>query len=507
MFHHALFGFVVLTCFSGYVSAEERAAPGAHAAAIVYSAPAEEKLSDDFELKIDSHKTPVYSCRVSAMPFNQVWPGYQRPLDQTELASFAYWDAAGPVEVEVISRRPVESVAIRPTSSGIRAKVEGNRILFRMSKPRQITVEVNGWHKALHLFANSPETAAPNPKDSNVRFFGPGVHRPGIITLESNQTVYLAGGAVVYGAIDAKGASNVQILGRGILDTSQFERIQEPYQVGGCIRLTNCKNVKIDGIILRDPNVWCLSAFNCSKVDISNVKLIGLWRYNSDGIDICNSQDATIRGCFVQSFDDSIVVKGLSPAKNIVKGLGTTDSSVRNVLVENCVIWNDWGRALEIGAETAAPEMSNLVFRDCDIIRTTYVAMDIQHGDRAAIKDVLFENIRLEIDDVNMSCQYQNSRDEKYAFKTDFCPKLLVLEIIKCMWSQDAERGTLERVTMRNCSVTGKHLPQSFLRGFDAQHEIKDVKIENLRINGRAMKSLKEAGVNVGPFVHGVHIQ
>ena len=209
------------------------------------------------------------------------------------------------------------------------------------------------------------------------------------------------------------------------------------------------------------------------------MKLIGLWRYNSDGIDICNSQDVTIRGCFVRSFDDSIVIKGL----------GACNDPVRNVRVEGCVIWNDWGRALEIGAETAAPEMADILFRDCDIVRTTVVAMDIQHGDRAAIKDVRFENIRVEIDDVNWRCQIQKSRDEKFAFDTHFCPQLLVLEIVKTMWSHDTQRGTMERVTMRDCSVTGKPLPPSRLQGFDAQHGIQGVTIANLRINERVMRS------------------
>ena len=326
-----------------------------------------------------------------------------------------------------------------------------------------------------------------------MRYFGPGVHRPGKITLESNQTIYLAGGAVVYGAIEAHGASNIRILGRGILDTSGFEK----HQAGGCIRLAKCQNVVIDGVILRDPNVWCLSTFFCSHVSISNVKLIGLWRYNSDGIDICNSQDVTIRDCFIRSFDDSIVIKGVSQGND----------PVRKILAERCVIWNDWGRALEIGAETAAPEMADLVFRDCDIIRTTVVAMDIQHGDRAAVKDVLFENIRLEVDDVNWKCQIQNGRDDKFAFDTNFRPQLLVLEIVKTCWSHDQERGTIERVTMRDCTVTGKPLPPSRLQGFDAQHGIQGVTIANLRVNGRAIRSLSEAAIQVGPHVQNVRIE
>jgi hypothetical protein len=504
MFRHLLpciAVFAFLACLTGAISADAQAAPTASLAAVkpaspavvVPPAPAQEPLSEDFDLTVESQKSPVYRCRVSAMPFNQVWPGYQRPMDQTEIASFASWDMAGPVNVEVVSHRPIKSVAIHPMARGIQAKVDGNRIAFRLTSPQQITVEVNGSHNALHIFANGLESAAPTAAVPGVRYFGPGVHRPGKIKVGSNETIYLAGGAVVYGAIEARDVSNIRILGRGILDTSVFER----HQAGGCIRLANCKNVTIDGVILRDPNAWCLSAFGCSHVSISNVKLIGLWRYNADGIDICNSQDVAIRGCFVRSFDDSIVVKGL----------GKSNAPVRKILAEDCVVWNDWGKAFEIGAETAAPEMTDIVFRNCDIIRTTFAAMDIQHGDRAAIKDVLFENIRLEIDDVNWACQLQKSRDDKFAVNTQFCPQLLAIDIGKTPYSHDVERGTIERVTVRNCSVTGKHFPASRLQGLDAQHGIQGVVIANLRVNGQVMRDLKEAAIHVGPHVRDVRIE
>ena len=44
---------------------------------------------------------------------------------------------------------------------------------------------------------------------------------------------------------------------------------------------------------------------------IANVKLVGLWRYNADGIDVCNSQDVVVSDCFVRAFDDALVIKGL----------------------------------------------------------------------------------------------------------------------------------------------------------------------------------------------------
>ncbi len=192
---------------------------GAAAEGVVsWPAPAGEVLSEHYEVTVEGQPVPVYACRVSAIPFNQVWPGYQRPLDQTELAGFACWDMAEPVKVVVQSRRPVKSVVVRPMSLGIRPAVEANRITFSLTRPGPVIVEVNGPHHALHLFASPPEEDAPAPDAPGVRYFGPGVHRAGKIDLKSNETVYIAGGAVVYGSLNAHGASGIRIAGRGILD-------------------------------------------------------------------------------------------------------------------------------------------------------------------------------------------------------------------------------------------------------------------------------------------------
>ena len=55
----------------------------------IYSIPDTYKnISNDYEVLANGEAIGVYSCRVSAYPFNQVWPGYQRPLEQTEESSF-----------------------------------------------------------------------------------------------------------------------------------------------------------------------------------------------------------------------------------------------------------------------------------------------------------------------------------------------------------------------------------------------------------------------------------
>jgi hypothetical protein len=409
------------------------------------------------------------------------------------VASFAAWDMAAAAAVEVVSRRPIESVAVRPSSRGITPRVDGQRIRFTLPGPGFVTVEVNGSRHALHLFADPPAAAAPDRDDPNVRWFAPGVHDVGPMMLESNQTLYLAGGAVVYGSVEARDASSIRILGRGILDSSKLPRGRG----GGSIRLTGCRDVEIDGVILRDPAMWCLSTFGCEGVRISNVKLIGLWRYNADGIDICNSRDVVIRDSFIRSYDDSIVIKGL-PRQ--------ADQPVQNVLAERCVIWNDWGRALEIGAETCAPEIADVTFRDIDIIRTNYIALDIQHGDNAAVRNITFEDIDLEIDDVNHRPTIQKGPDDRFVPDADFCPKLMVIVIRPTGWTKDTQRGTVADVTFRNIRVTGTPQPASTFDGFDDAHGVRGVSIENLSFNGRRAATLEEAGVKIGPHVEGVEM-
>ena len=252
---------------------------------------------------------------------------------------------------------------------------------------------------------------------------------------------------------------------------------------------------------MRDPDVWCCSLFGCRKVAISNLKLIGLWRYNADGIDICNSRDVTVRDCFVRSFDDSIVLKGLK-----WRGMSFDDRPVRNVRVSRCVIWNDWGRALEIGAETCAPEIADVVFEDCDIIRTCHIAMDIQHGDRAAVKDIRFENIRLEIDEFSPRPRMQRSRSGKYKPdpKSRYCPSLFVIVIRPTHYSKDKQRGTVRNVVFQDISVTGKAFPGSSFRGHDAEHTVEGVTIEDLRVNARLIRAARQARLAIGRHVNNV---
>ncbi len=489
---------------------------------ILYDSPESEKMSSDFKMFVNNKPVFIYQARVSKYPINQIWPGYQRPVDQTEIASFAYFDFNGEVTLKITSKQKIKTLDIRPKDFGIAPVIKGNIIEFKLSKPSQFVVEVNGYHQALHVFANAVETYNIDKEDSNVHYFGPGVHEAGVIDVKSNETVFIDGGAIVYGVIHSKNTRNIKITGRGILDASKIERGKAP----NLISLEQVTNATVNGIILRDAHQWAVVATNCDSIAIDNIKLIGFWRYNSDGIDIVNSQNTSIRNSFIRTFDDNIAVKGLN------RGYNENYRNIENIVVENCILWNDCGRALEIGAETVADTIRNITFSNCHIIHFTAVAMDVQNSDKGIVENIRFKDIIIE-DPIS---------DSLMIGKTPIVPtawgKIAVLGIYGSFYSHDSERGKISNIYFNNiqynpsniftaivseidCVRIEKDIPfenyDKFIRdniyfgdigftsknhalmyfsGFDSVHNITDVYIENFQINGEKPTDIPLIGKN-----------
>lgn len=442
------------------------AACGQRSEMVSYHAPAQEKKSSDFEMFVNNQPVFVYQARVSKYPINQVWPGYQRPKSQTEMASFAYFDFKGAVEIQIHSNEEIKTLDISPKDYGIKPIIDGNSITIKLSKPLQFNVEVNGYHHALHIFANPIEDFKINKEDPNVRYFGPGIHEAGIINLKSNETVFIDGGAVVYGVINSENARNIKILGRGILDASKIERRKAP----NMITLKNVVNAYVSGIILRDPHEWTVVPTNCDSITFDKIKMIGLWRYNSDGIDIVNCKNIIVKNTFIRSFDDNIVVRGSKSAYNKPYNI------IDNIVVDSCVLWNDWGRVLEIGASTVADTIKNISFSNCYIPHFTAVAMDIQNCDRGHIKDIYFNNIFIG-EPIADSLTLGTTPIVNKAWG-----KTIVLGIYDSFYANDTTRGNVNNIHFSNIRYNSSHPKSVYINEYDSTY-IKDDKTHFIRDN------------------------
>ena len=497
----------------------------------VYSISLGEAQSSQWRVQVDGADAPVRMARVSAYPINRRWPGHQRSVEETEIAGFVQFETDGETRVRVVPRDMGREVVIRPLSRGVQPEIRDGAIEFTLPGPGQYTVEMDGSHRALHLFADPVCDYGVKEGDPGVIWFGRGVHEAGTIHLTSGQTLYLDEGAVVYGRVEATDAQDIRILGRGILDGSrnfariltemggeQREAFEKGWAVPNCkrqhtVELSYCDRVRICGVTVRDSLVYNIRPVCCRDLTIENVKIIGSWRYNSDGIDMHNCRDVTIRGCFVRAFDDCICVKGFDYTQDEadMNHGGVLYDTFRNVLVEKCVIWCDWGRSLEFGAETRAREISGVVFRDCDLIHNAHIAMDVQNVDYAVIRDVLFEDIRAEYEPVTQRPRLQEGDGDFFREdpESDYMPALMGCHVTYIPeYSADGRRRGVNRdITFRNIRVTAPSMPPSAFTGYDGEHASRDILIDGLYLNGRKIESLGDANVAANEFVYGLSLR
>ena len=221
-----------------------------------------------FAVRLGGRELKVHEARCSALPLNQDWPGYQRPLKQTQVQYFVSFDLDRPGTLKIESADPTfaQPVRVRPLSRGKD---------LRLAKPEQFVIEfgdgtTNRMPTALHVFANPPFKYTHVP---NEIYFGPGEHDVGVIAPTNGQTVCIAEGATVYGSIFVERAENVRIVGRGILDSSRVNRADRNTAIyrhvkslghadGTAARAcTNfqafrCRNLYVEGVIFRDSPRW-----------------------------------------------------------------------------------------------------------------------------------------------------------------------------------------------------------------------------------------------------------
>ncbi len=449
---------------------------------VTYPVPAGIATSDDYTVEINGTPLVLYLAKVnfSRIPDMDLFP---------ETTPFAYFDMDGEVTVKIKTKQPLSFVDVRPKSYGVVPLVEGNTVSFPLTKPQQLSIEFDGdLHRALHLFASPLESEAPNLDDPGVIYFGPGVHNPGTITLQSNQTVYLAGGAYVYGIVRGEGVENVCVRGRGILSAAK-----SPWPLGG-FQVKNCRRLTLCDIILLDSAGWAVKVDNCEDVLIDNFKEI-CCRRNCDGIDLCGTRNAVVRNSFIRNWDDAICIKGLDNGNSI------------NTLVTDCILWSDAAQSIEIGYETQMEKIEDVVVHNVDILHHLmpgYACITIHNGDRAAISNVRFEDIRIE----------------------DTVAPLFDLWVGKAHWNEDERRGSIRDVHFKDIALIGGTNPDAINRyknvggeqselsylaaptsrivGFDADHAVADITFENVNILGQPLTSLEDGNFLVNEYVKDV---
>ena len=414
---------------------------------VTYPSPAGEALSTDYEVRAEGKPVDVYTVRVLDPPFaGKQW-------DYGGAYSFASFDMSGEVTLRITSPRSLRNTVVRPPSPAARIKVADEHTLrLTLDGPCKLSIEPDGKKGPLLLFANPLEQNPPQAKDTGVIYFGPGIHKAGLITVRDKQTLYLAGGAVVHGAVAAQG-TGIRICGRGILDGSDYEWRKGPHS---CTIGIQGANVEINGITVRGSPHWTIVPRGSRHVVIRNVKLCNSRVQNDDGINPCNSQDVRISDCFIRSDDDCIALKGLD--------LQGENNNVEGIVVENSILWCDRARIFLLGHESRAPFMRHATFRNLDILHFTMTPFLLEPGEDMRLEDVRVEDVRI----------YGEGQGE-----------LIRLRPVVNQYMRKKVPGFVRDVHFKNLAVQGKAgLYQVQLAGADAEHDVRGVTFAGVSILG-----------------------
>lgn len=417
---------------------------------IVYPAPKGATLNTDFSVKVRQIGQQWQPVDTYLINVDQI-KGIKHHIED---ASMSYFDFSGKVEVSVtFNKGVIHTGKVRPLSHEIESQIEGNTMTFILDKPRNLSIEVNGdiFHN-LHLFGNPIDEYKPNLKDPNLIYFAPGIHhlKGNELSVPSGKTVYLAGGSVIVGRIRIESVHDVKVLGRGKIE----------HVPGGGIQIANSKNVLIEGVV----TTQC-STGGSENVVIRNVKSISYFQWG-DGMNVFGSNNILFDGVFCRNSDDCTTVYGTR---------GRFTGGCKNITMQNSTLWADAAHPIFIGIHGNAenPEvLEDLNYVNIDILDHKEIQIDYQGcmsinaGDNNLVRKVRFENIRIE------NFRQGQLLNIRVFFNEKYC--------------KAPGRG-VEDVLFKDISYNGENAELSVIEGYDSDRKIKNIRFENLKINGQVI--------------------
>lgn len=411
-----------------------------------YEIPIGKRISEGISLFVNSNRVGVFDTEV-----NNTHEWKQDFSWILSMASVGIFDFAGKAEIKIHTEFKVESVTVRPLSSGINPVVKqcgdnASDITFMLTDETgqpdsfgQYVIEFDdNRNRAMFIFAGRIED---NLKEETITIKS-GTAFYGDVRLKEGQTLCIEGGAAVYGRIYF--ADNTKVCGRGIVDGSHhanwawnISRAFYPIVIEGC------KNVRMEGIAVLNLPCWVCEIRDSDYVYFDNIKIISA-KANSDGISIQSSRNVYIDNCLIRTWDDSIVVKNYLYNKNS-----------HDVYVNNCAIWTDLAQSMELGFETNKgksdrPKMYNIEFRNITVLHQLHkAALSIHNADDAEIYNVLWEDITIEEADVPKGGDGWNI----WLDITNVPAKDFSIPGSTPNWTTVQKRGTIHDITIRNVKI------------------------------------------------------
>ena len=402
-----------------------------------------------------------------------------------------------------------QSTKMLPSNKGITLNKDFSRrtISFTINECGQYTISFLK-NMSFHLYVNPIGGYQSDLNNSRIIVFEKGLHNRkndsrinsnNNVSLQSNTTVILKQGAVVEASFGANNASNIDIIGDGVVLGANFSRNADtgsrliPYD------FNYCSNIAFKGIATLDPAGWCYNIYFCNNVHFDDIKIISS-RSNGDGVSLQSCKSVVCENSFVRSWDDSLVVKNYPKWSN-----RNEQGSTKDIRFSNCQIWTELAQCMELGYETVGQTFEDIYFENIVVLYAYHKAViSIHNGNNAYIKNVHYDNIIVENARMGLGDGTQ--------YLIDF------INVHSATWSDQhavTSLGYIEGVYVNNVTVldgSSKCLihmngTKDTRSGYDnnEEHFVKNINLHNISIYGEYLKTNDEKLV-IGDYVYGLNI-
>jgi|GEM_PF-539053 len=364
-------------------------------------------------------------------------------------------------DVSISCAFPVRDALVRPRAAGIRPARQGNVLRLSLNEPCKLSVEVNGG-KNLFLFADPPEDTPTGRDAARVIRYDPGLHdlHGEDLVLRSGDTLHLSGGAYLANgrSLIVQDAENVLVCGRGVLQANT--------------RVVNSRHVRLEGIVINPTHrAWMNKVEASQYVTYRNVKVLAGddTVCNYDGFDVMSGcQDVHIRDVFCRATDDVLSVKHHPRTQPY----WSSKAPIGRVSLTHSVIWTSRsGSFVRIGPETIGPSMDDILVQDIDVLHNQAGSVfEIRTVDGARIRNVRFENIRIEEDH----------------------QKLILFDMAN-WYKVGTQRGTVDGVYFRDITVRNG-AGDSRVEGPVGSRRFKNVCFDNVRVDDALVTDWSQLG-------------
>jgi len=145
--------------------------------------------------------------------------------------------------------------------------------------------------------------------------------------------------------IGADHAENISITGTGEINGcgprffSEMEHgffKKPPFHRPRMLIFVGCKNVRLEGVSFVDSPGWSFWLVECEEMFIRNIRISGDRRMiNNDGIHLDSCRRVMISDCYIQTGDDSIILRAIRKEPNHEREYILEDVAITNCILES----------------------------------------------------------------------------------------------------------------------------------------------------------------------------